>query len=405
VPQFAYTARDAGGARIDGVLESNDTNALAETLTAQGLLLIRAEPHMAGAAAGSLKRLFEPPVGLLDMYLFCRQMATLLKAGVPLLRALKGLEESSTNGRFTRILAALREQLEAGRELSASLRQQPLFNDYVINMVRVGETTGKLPEVFRGLGVQLAFERENRAAVRSALRYPAFVIATALAALIAVNLFVIPSFAKVYKSMKAELPAITKVLVALSDAMVNYWPVLLLGGGLLVVGAMSAVRRPAGRLVWDSMQLRLPVIGSLVRKASLARFTKSFGLALDAGVPVVLALDVANGTTGNIWLSERIANMKLAAERGESLARSARATGVFTPTILQMIAVGEETGSLGEMMNEVADHYQREVDHAVKDLAAKIEPLMILVLGGAILVFALGVFLPLWDLSRLALRR
>jgi MSHA biogenesis protein MshG len=286
-----------------------------------------------------------------------------------------------------------------------ALRQYPLFNDYVINMVRVGETTGRLPEVFRGLGVQLAFERENRAAVRSALRYPAFVIATALAALIAVNLFVIPSFAKVYKSMKAELPAITKVLVALSDAMVNYWPVLLLGGGLLVVGAMSAVRRPAGRLVWDSMQLRLPVIGSLVRKASLARFTKSFGLALDAGVPVVLALDVANGTTGNIWLSERIANMKLAAERGESLARSARATGVFTPTILQMIAVGEETGSLGEMMNEVADHYQREVDHAVKDLAAKIEPLMILVLGGAILVFALGVFLPLWDLSRLALRR
>jgi MSHA biogenesis protein MshG len=404
VPQFAYTARDASGGRIDGVLDSADATALAETLTSQGLLLIRAEPHLPGAAGGSIRRLFEPPVGLLDLFLFCRQMATLLKAGVPLLRALKGLEESSTNTRFTRVLASLQEQLEAGRELSAALRQHPLFNEYVVSMVRVGETTGRLPEVFRGLATQLAFERENRAAVRSALRYPAFVIATALAALIAVNIFVIPSFAKVYKSLKAELPVITKVLMAVSEAMVNYWPVLLLGSALLVVGAVSAARRPWGRRIVDTLLLRLPVLGSLVRKAALARFTKSFGLALDSGVPVVLALDVANGTTGNVWLSERIANMKLAAERGDSLARAARGTGVFTPTILQMIAVGEETGALGEMMNEVADHYQREVDHAVKGLAAKIEPLMILVLGGAILVFALGVFLPLWDLSRVALR-
>jgi MSHA biogenesis protein MshG len=404
MPQFAYTARDAGGGRVEGVVDSDDANALAEALRAQGLLLVKAEPQ-ALAEGGALQGWLEPRVALIDLYMFCRQMATLLKAGVPLLRSLKGLQDSATNPRVARVLGALQEQLEAGRELSLSMRQHALFNEYIVSMVRVGETTGRLPEVFRGLATQLNFEHENREAVRAALRYPAFVLATAFAALIAVNVFVIPAFAKVYQSMKAELPALTQLLIGVSDIMVRFWPVMVLGAGLLVAFIAVAVRKPWGRRMVDTALIKLPIIGDLVHKAALARFAKSFGLALDAGVPVVDALQVANDTTGNVWLAERVATMKVAAERGESLARSARATGVFTPAILQMVGVGEETGALGEMMNEVADHYQREVDYAVKGLAAKIEPIMILFLGGLILVFALGVFLPLWDLSRVALRR
>jgi MSHA biogenesis protein MshG len=414
MPLFSYVARNGEGEKIQGVIDSADTSSLADSLSAQGLMLIRAqpasaqEPSVAEAGAGlrsGIDQLFAPRIGLTDLLLFCRQLATLLKAGVPLLRSLKGLEESSPHRRFAEVLSSLQQQLESGRELSASMKTHAsVFSNYVVSMVRVGELTGRLPDVFRGLAAQMSFERENREAVRSALRYPVFVLATALAALVAVNIFVIPAFAKVYRGLKAELPALTKLLIGLSDFALAWWPLMAAGLIALIGFVLTAVRTTPGRRLRDALLLKLPIVGPLVHKAALARFTKSFGLALEAGVPVVDALQVANETTDNLALADRILTMRTSAERGESLARAARATGVFTPTILQMIGVGEDTGALGEMMNEVADHYQREVDYAVKGLAAQIEPVMILVLGGVILVFALGVFLPLWDLSRVALR-
>jgi MSHA biogenesis protein MshG len=220
-----------------------------------------------------------------------------------------------------------------------------------------------------------------------------------------VNVLVIPAFAKVYKGLHAELPIFTSILIALSDFTVHYWP-LLLGVLAAIAGTLSyAVRTEAGREIRDRLVLRLPIFGGLVRKAALARFTKSFGLAVNAGVPVVDALQVALETADNLAISKRIRTMRSAAERGESLVRAARATGVFTPTILQMIAVGEETGALGDMMNEVADFYQREVEYAMRGLAVQIEPILILLLGGMVLVIALGVFLPMWNLSHVVLHR
>jgi len=232
-----------------------------------------------------------------------------------------------------------------------------------------------------------------------------FVVATAVAALFAVNIFVIPAFAKVYKGMHAELPWFTTVLIASSDFMVHWWPLLL--GALAAAGAgiFLALRTERGREIRDGLLLRLPIFGVLVRKAALARFTKSFGLALNSGVAVVDALQVALETTDNLVLSKRISTMRSAAERGESMVRAARTTGVFTPTILQMIGVGEETGALGEMMEEVAGFYQKDVEYAVRGLAAQIEPILILILGAMVLVIALGVFLPMWDLSRVVLHK
>lgn len=407
MPQFAYSARSASGQKIDGVLDAGDTNALAEALSAQGLVLVRAEPRSATNAARTnwYARLFGERIKLIDMILFCRQLATLLKAGVPLLRSLRGLEESATNRRFAQVLAELQEQLESGRELSASMKLQPtVFSNYMVSTVRVGEVTGRLSEAFQGLYSQLTFEKENREAVTTALRYPAFVLATAVAALVAVNIFVIPAFAGVYRSFKAELPPITQLLIHVSDFFIHFGWLLLAMMVLAIAGFVAWVRTPAGLHAWHGFLLRIPIVGGLIHKATLARFTKSFGLALKAGVPVVDALNVAVETSGNVVVGERIATMGAAAERGESLARAARGTRVFTPTVLQMISVGEETGALDEMMAEVAGHYQNEVDYAIKSLGAQIEPIMILVLGGLILVFALGVFLPMWDLSRVAIK-
>jgi len=400
MPLYAYVARDARGARIEGKLESATATALADALAAQGALLVRADPCTPGEQS-FLDRSFGARIVPDDLLLFCRQLATLLKAGVPLLRSLQGLYESATKPSFAELLERVRQHLESGHELSAAMqRDDKVFSNYMVGMVRVGEVTGRISEVLMGLYVQLSFERENREQVRAALRYPIFVLCAAVVALVALNIFVIPAFAKVYKGLHTELPMITQLLIAMSDFMVHYWlalMALLLGGAGLTVWA---VRRPAGRRVWDGLLLQLPIIGPLVRKAALARFTKSFGLALDSGVNVVDALQVALESAGNVVLAERIGQIRASAERGETLAKAARSTGVFTPMVLQMIAVGEETGALGEMMNEVASYYQKEVEYTVRGLAAQIEPIMITLMGCMVLVVALGVFLPMWDLSR-----
>jgi MSHA biogenesis protein MshG len=403
MPLFAYVARDPRGARIEGRLEAASATSLADALAAQGSLLVRAalcSENDEGVGA-FFDRRFGGRIEIDDLMMFCRQLATLLKAGVPLLRSLQGLYESATKASFAQLLERLRLQLEAGRQLSAAMqREEPVFSHYMISMVRVGEVTGRMSEVFMGLHAQLSFERENREQVRSALRYPIFVLCAAAVALVALNIFVIPAFAKVYKGLHTDLPLITQLLIAVSDFFVHSWLILVAVLLALAGGLTWALRTEAGRRIRDELLLQLPIFGALVRKAALARFTKSFGLALDAGIPVVDALQVASETAGNLVLSERIGQMKASAERGETLAKGARATGVFTPTILQMIAVGEETGALGEMMNEVAEYYRKEVEYAVRGLAAQIEPVMIVLMGCMVLVVALGVFLPMWDLSR-----
>jgi MSHA biogenesis protein MshG len=403
MPLYAYVARDAQGARIEGRLEAATAAVLADTLGAQGALLVRAEVCLPGdeGLGAWYERRFGARIKIDDLLMFCRQLATLQKAGVPLLRSLQGLYESATKASFAELLERLRQQLESGRQLSAAMqREESIFSRYMVSMVRVGEVTGRMPDVFMGLHTQLAFERENREQVRSALRYPIFVLCAAAVALVALNIFVIPAFAKVYKGLHTELPVVTQVLIAVSDCFVHFWPGMLALVVAAVGGLAWAMRTERGRRVRDQWLLRVPILGPLVRKAALARFTKSFGLALEAGVTVVDALQVALETADNVILSERIGQMKASAERGETLARAARATGVFTPTILQMIAVGEETGALGEMMNEVADYYQKEVEYAVRGLAAQIEPVMIVLMGCMVLVVALGVFLPMWDLSK-----
>jgi MSHA biogenesis protein MshG len=407
MPGFSYVARAAGGDRIVGVAEVADTHALADSLAAQGLLLLRAEPVSAAnaPAASPWRGLFDKAVSAAELILFCRQLATLLKAGVPLLRALDGLAESATHRGFAGVLRRMQEQLAAGKPLSAAMQGHPsVFSPFMISSVRVGEVTGRLAEAFGGLYRQLSFEKENREAVTGALRYPVIVLVVAAAALAAINIFVIPAFASAYASFKAELPLLTRVLIAISDFFVAWWPLLLAGLAGSLVGLKLWLATGAGRRWFDGALLRIPIIGSLLHKAALARFSKSFAIAMEAGVPITEALAAAVATTGNVVIAGRIDSLRAGMERGEALSRSARATGAFTPIVLQMIAVGEETGALGEMMNEVADHYGREVDYAIKSLGSQLEPVLIIMLGGFVLTLALGVFLPMWDLSKVAVR-
>jgi MSHA biogenesis protein MshG len=405
MPFFAYKARDGRGQMVEGVLEGADSGTIAGQLFATGVTPLEITPSSGPQAAGSdfLKRLTAKGVTHEEVLLFCRQMYTLLKAGVPIMGALKGLQDSASNPTFKQVVQDLRESLDGGRELSASLGRHPkVFSPFVVSMVRVGEQTGTLEEVFLRLFDQMEFEKFMREQVKAAIRYPSFVIAAMALAIIIINIFVIPAFAKIYQSFQSELPAITRGLIAFSDFMVHYWPAML---GALVV-AVFAFRRwvgtEKGRLQWDRLKLRIPIAGKIVLKATLARFARSFSLAIRSGVPVVQALVMVAHTVDNEYIAGRIDGMRDGVERGESVLRTATAAGIYTPIVLQMVAVGEESGAIDDMMAEVADMYQREVEYELKTLSSQIEPILIIALGVLVLLLALGVFLPMWDLGTAA---
>jgi MSHA biogenesis protein MshG len=268
----------------------------------------------------------------------------------------------------------------------------------MVNMIRVGELTGRLDEVFLRLYEFFVFEKKITDDIKTAMRYPTIVVSALAIAMFIVNVFVIPAFAKMFASFKAQLPLMTRILIGVSNFFVAYWPFILVGMVVAVFGFRAYVRTPAGRLNWDWLKLRLPLIGSLVHKASLARFSRSFALAGKSGVPIVQTLSLTAEVVGNAYLESRILQMREGIERGETILRNAVAAGVFDPVVLQMVAVGEETGEMDTLMGEIADMYERDVGVEVESLSAKAEPILLVLMGVLVLILALGVFMPMWDM-------
>jgi MSHA biogenesis protein MshG len=412
LPFFAYKGRNGSGELVDGVLEGLDAGAVADQLFGGGVTPLEisqttrkaTSQASGGGKEGLWERLTRKKVTSLDVQLFSRQIYTLLKSGVPIMRGLAGLQESAVNRSFGEVIRDLRESLDAGRELSTAMRRHPeCFTPFYLAMVRVGEMTGRLEEVFLRLFDHLEFDRDMRERVKTAMRYPTFVVIAMVAAMVVVNVFVIPQFEKVFASFHAELPLMTRILIGFSRFTVEWWPVLALGVGGAIFGFRTWTRTTPGRLAWDRYKLRLPIAGKIIHKATMARFARSFALSIRSGVPIVQALTVVAQTADNAWLSMRIEQMRDGVERGESILRTATNALVFTPVVLQMIAVGEESGSLDDLMDEIAMMYEREVDYELKTLSSQIEPILITFLGAMVLVLALGIFLPIWDLGKAAL--
>ena len=406
--QFSFKGRNARGELITGTLEGADAGVIADQLFNTGItpVDIRSSQRLLPADVPQWwKNLSRRKASLLELMLFSRQMHTLLKAGVPILRALAGLQESSTNPTFAEVIQDLRVSLDSGRELSAAMRKHPeVFSFFYVSLVRVGELTGQLESVFLRLYNHLDFERQIRDSIKAAVRYPIFVMVAMAVAIVIVNIFVIPAFAKVYAGFKAELPFLTKMLIGFSNFMVETWP-LQLAALIGVVFAFRAwIGTRSGKYRWDKMKLRIPIAGKIILKATLARFARSLALALQSGVPVVQALTTVAQVVDNDFIGQRIEQMRDGVERGESVLRTAVAAGVFTPVVLQMIAVGDETGELDALMREVADLYERDVEYEVRTLSQQIEPILIVGLGALVLVLALGVFLPIWDLGKVAIK-
>lgn len=407
MPNFAYTARDKEGLSVQGELEAGSEQLVAEQLLRTGITPIRISRSAresrsnAGKAAGL--RFSKPKVSLEEIVMLARQLRTLTKAGVPILRGLQGLADTTSNPTLSETLNDVHRQLQGGRELNSALARHPkVFTPLFVSLVRVGESTGQLDEAFGHLADYLEVEKGTRERIASAVRYPLVVFGAILVALVIMNIWVIPTFADAFARYNAELPMMTQILIGSSELFVAYWPWLL-------VAAVSAgyvfrrwKRTPKGELVWSAYLLRAPLIGNIIRKAVLSRFAQSLALTIRSGVPLVQALSVVADVVDNAYVGERVQSMRKGIEKGDSVSRTATATGLFTPLVLQMLAVGEETGALDELLEETASHYQAEVEFELKRLGDAIEPIMITVIGALVAVLALGVFLPLWDLSSAA---
>ncbi|WP_115720056.1 type II secretion system F family protein [Gallaecimonas mangrovi] len=395
--QFYYRGRDERGQAVKGLVDAGSQEAAFDVLLAR-----RIRPESVHPARQPLSfNLLSPKVELEDMLMLCRQMYSLTKAGIPILRAVAGMAETTPSKVLRGVLADIASQLESGRTLSTAMNRHPkVFPSLLVSVVHVGENTGRLDDAFLQLAEHLTQEQETRRRVKSAVRYPSFVVIAIAIAMVIVNTMVIPQFAQIFRKFHAELPLPTRILIGTSDFFVHYWFVLLLAVVAAVFAWVRWLKTHNGRLFWDSKKLKLPVMGSIVYRALLARFARSLGMMLRSGVPLPQALALVADAVDNLYMKQKILAMRQGIEGGENLLRTGSQSGLFSPLILQMFAVGEETGNIDEMLIEAAGFYEREVDYDLANLTAKIEPILIVFVAGLVLMLALGVFLPMWDLMR-----
>ncbi|MDH5486447.1 MAG: type II secretion system F family protein [Gammaproteobacteria bacterium] len=406
MPLFQYKGRNQRGEAVRGHLEAVSSDAVAAQLMNSGVIPIdigvtQAREDIFGAFKSRLAA--GTRITLTDLSLFSRQMYTLLKAGVPIMQALRGLRDSTQNPALAKVIISIGESLDTGLDLTSALRRHPkVFSPLYVNMVQVGETTGSLQEVFLQLATYLEREKDTRDRIKSATRYPIFVVAAIFIAIFIINLFVVPTFAKVYAGFKIELPLATKILIATSNFTVAYWPVIVIGVITAIFSIRYYIRTPEGRYRWHKMKLGIPVVGKVIYKATLGRFSRALAVMMKSGVPLVQGMTVISRAVDNDYISERIVQMRDGVERGETIARTAAATGMFPSLVIQMISVGEETGSVDELMFNVAEFYEREVDYDISNLSTALQPILIVFLAIMVFILALGVFLPMWDLVQVA---
>jgi MSHA biogenesis protein MshG len=402
MPVFKYNGRTARGDAVAGSLESDSAESLAGHLFARGITPTEIKPITVSedAALDLWRRLGGGRPDLTDLILFSRQMYSITKAGLPLLRGLQSIAASTPNAILRETLAAVIEHLQGGRELSFAFNRYPeIFSKFYVSVIKVGESSGTLEKAFLRMYEYLGMEKRIRDKVKAALRYPATVVGAIAIAVVIITVFVLPKFAPIFAALGDNLPWATRVLIGTSSFVSSYWYVVAALLVAAVTGFKLYLRDPAGRYRWDKFKVAVPIVGGITRRAALAQICRSFALTLEAGLPIIQALGTIARATGNEFLAERVLALRDGVERGEGLYRTSQTAGLFTPLALQMIAIGEETGALGEMLDEVADFYEREVDYDLENLSAAIEPLLIVVVGAMVTVLALGVFLPLWDLA------
>ena len=404
MPKFLYTARAVDGEIRSGSQEAKDREDLAHILRAQGVIMTSADEEgsvIKSSALGKMLRGAKPfrGVSLVDKIMFTRNLAVMIGAGLALNKALSVLEEQSENQKLKAIIAEVANNVQAGKAFSECIAAHPdAFPDLYVNMVRIGETAGNLEEVLNGLANQMKKDHDIVSRVRGALMYPAVIFTVMLLVGYLMMILVVPKLAATFMDIGAELPASTKVLIFLSNVMLNYW-YFVIGGAVGLIYAMRlALRTASGKKGLDALILRLPIIKGLSRKLNSARLCRTLGILVDSGVPIVKALEILAKTLSNHYFSESLSTAALEIQKGKTLFESLKKyKGLYPPLVVQMIAVGEETGSLTKVLTKLAEFYEDEVNELTKNLSTIIEPIMMVVIGAGVGFFALSMITPMYS--------
>jgi MSHA biogenesis protein MshG len=389
---------------VKGSLEAESEEAVAARLQQDGVTPISIVASLDAPLASAPLTQIARRMGLgkpktTDLVLFTRQMYTSVKSGIPLLRGLRGLASSTHNVLLRRALEDVLHSLEAGRDLATSFGRHPeIFPEIYLGIIAVGEATGTLEAAFLRLSEYLGQERDMQVRVKAALRYPIMVIVAIAVAIGIITTFVMPRFAPLFRALGNDIPLPTRIIMGTAEIAHRDWYWVLAVGAALLLTGRAYVRSVGGRLRWHKLLLAVPVIGPLARQATLSRLSRTLSIALTAGMPMLETLAIIARVCGNDYLARRMLRLRDRVERGEPLSRAAAGVRMFPPLVLQMLAVGEETGELPQLLDEVAGFYEREVEFSLSTLSAAIEPILIVLIGGMVLILALGVFLPMWNM-------
>jgi len=401
MPQYQYKARDHEGGLHTGSMEAGRKEAVADQLSTMGYIPVLIEEVAPPMVVPEFLARFTS-ITPQDLIIFSRQLATLVSAGIPIMQSLVTLEKQTANKRLKKTTAMLRRDLEAGVSFSGALAKHPaIFSKMYVNMIQAGETAGILDDILDRLALLAEHEAETRARVKAAVRYPLIVIIAICAAFIFLVTFVIPKFDAVFSQFKTELPFPTRVLININYVVQHYWYMIVLGMGFFIWGVLWYVRTPQGRWQWDKVKLRLPIFGILFQKVALSRFTRIFGALQKSGISMMLTLEIGSEIVNNVVLARAIEGLRESLREGKNLHEPMEASGLFPPLVVQMMAVGEETGNIDSMLNKVSDYYDMDVEYSLRTLSTLIEPILLLFVGGMVLFLALAIFLPMWNLISL----
>ncbi len=397
MPTFLWEATTKGGDHREGEIKADTEEELRQRLTTQGLQVSKIKRKPLDIQLPTIGT----GVSLKDMVVFSRTFSTMIDAGLPVVQCLDMLGSQSENPNFGKILMGVKTEVETGKSLSEGLSKYPrVFDELFVNLVAAGEAGGILDLIFRRLAAYLEKAEKLRRQVRGAMVYPAGIIAVGFGVMTLMLTFVLPTFEKMFADLGAgQLPAPTRVVIALSHFFVDYWYIIFGTIGLTIFGTVSAYRTPKGRIIFDNIILRSPVIGNIIRKGAVARFTRTMGTLLSSGVNLLEALDIVARTSGNEVVKQAILHTREKVSQGSDIASPLIETRVFPPMVCQMIGVGEQTGAMDEMLQKIADFYEDEVDAAVSAMTALIEPLILVGLGVGVGGLLIAMYLPIFNIA------
>ncbi len=403
--KFSYQAIDENGKTVSDSVEADSKDAVNNIILAKGLIPLKVTRHAAGGSNSALSFIKEKlsPVKVSELILFTKQLKTMIRAGVPMIRLLGILENQTENPTLKNIIDSISRDIKEGRSLFDAFKKHPkTFSPLYCSMLHAGETSGALPEVLERLIYILEHEHKVKSDIKAAMQYPVIVVVFLTMAFFILLTFVIPKFARIFKKAGIDIPVPTQICIFLYQFMTDYWYLLI--GGIIVLGTVFYyyIKTKQGRYMVDSLLMKVPIIGQLLIKAAMSRFSSIFSILQSSGVATLDSIKILSGVINNTAITREFDKISERLEEGRGLAGPLESAKYFTPIVTNMVAIGEESGHLEEMLSEIADHYDVELEYEVKKLSDSIAPVLTIALAFIVGFFALAIFLPLWDLTKMA---